>query len=90
MNARPPAPHRPLDDPGRSLGIIGLIFSISGVFCVFVALVGIIVSSIAYVRSRRAGFANRYALVGMIVGAVFAVVSLYLSLPWLWPMLTGV
>jgi multisubunit Na+/H+ antiporter MnhG subunit len=84
-----PAASRPLDDPGRSAGIIGLIFSVSGVFCVFVAIVGIVVSSLAYRRSKREGFANRYALIGIIVGAAFAVVNLYLSLPWLWPLLTG-
>ena len=71
---------RPEDDPARRLGIIGLIFSVSGVFCGLVGLVGAIISGVAYVKSRRFGFNNRFALAGIIVGLAFLVVGIVLFL----------
>jgi hypothetical protein len=71
---------RPLDDPARSLGIIGLIFSVSGIFCGLVGLLGAIISTVAFVRSRNAGFANRWALAGIIVGLSFFALSAVLFL----------
>lgn len=62
-------------DPGRSLGIIGLICSVSGIFCGLISLAGVIVSIVALRRSRRAGFANRWALAALIVGVAFTLIS---------------
>lgn len=73
-----PAEEAPAWDPGRSLGIIGLIFSVSGIFCGLLALVGAIISTVAFVRSRKAGYLNRYALIGIIAGLIMLVVSFYL------------
>jgi len=55
----------PAQDPGRTMGIVGLILAI---FC---SLVGLIVSIIAFNKSKAAGFKNNIALAGIIVGAVF-------------------
>lgn len=71
-------------DPGRSLGIIGLIFSVTGVaggifsllVAMVIALIGGIVSTVAFVRSRRAGSRNGYALARIIVGFGILVVWL--------------
>ncbi|HEY5845574.1 MAG TPA: hypothetical protein VIT42_02170 [Microlunatus sp.] len=59
----------PAQDPGRTLGIVGLVLA---VVC---SLVGIVVSIIAYNKSKNAGFKNNIALAGIIVGAVVFVLS---------------
>jgi hypothetical protein len=60
-------------DPGRTLGIIGLVLA----FVVSVA--GIIVSAIALRESRRAGYSNGFALAGLILSIVFTVVGLVVA-----------
>jgi hypothetical protein len=52
------------EDPGRTLGIVGLILSF------FTALIGLIVSAIGLSKSRKAGFKNTPALIGVIIGAI--------------------
>ncbi len=54
-------------DPGKTLGIIGLVLSF------FTALIGMIISIIAFRSSKKAGFKNAPALAGIIIGAVFTV-----------------
>jgi hypothetical protein len=51
-------------DPGRTLGIVGLVLS------VVANVVGLVVSTVAYRRSRRAGFRNGAALAGIVIGLV--------------------
>ena len=51
-------------DPGRTLGIAGLVLSI------FFSAVGLVVSIVAFKKSKRAGFKNTAALAGIIVGAI--------------------
>jgi hypothetical protein len=70
----------PLDDPGRGLGIIGLIFSISGIFCGLLGILGATVSTVAFLRSRKAGFFNRWALAGIIVGLAMLLLGVVLFL----------
>ena len=60
----------PAQDPGRTMGIVGLILAI---FC---NLIGLVVSIIAFNKSKQAGFKNNIALAGIIVGAVLFVVGL--------------
>lgn len=60
----------PAEDPGRTLGIIGLVLSF------FTALIGLIISIVAYRKSKKAGFKNTPALLGIIVGIVTTVVGL--------------
>jgi heme/copper-type cytochrome/quinol oxidase subunit 2 len=50
--------------PGKVLGIVGLIVAI------FFNVIGLIISIIAFVQSKRAGFKNTPALVGIIIGII--------------------
>ena len=56
------------EDPGKTLGLIGLILAF------LVSLVGLIISVVAYRKSKAAGHKNTMALVGIIVGAVITLV----------------
>ena len=65
----PPAPYypsapAPAQDPGRTLGIVGLILSIVA------SAVGLVVSIVAHTKSKRAGFRNTAAKAGIIIGAI--------------------
>ena len=53
-----------VEDPGKTLGIVGLILSF------FTAVIGLIVSAVALNKSKKAGFKNTPALVGIIIGAL--------------------
>ena len=63
----------PAQDPGRTMGIVGLVLAI---FC---NLIGLVVSVIAFNKSKQAGFKNNIALAGIIVGAVVFVVGLFFN-----------
>jgi hypothetical protein len=66
----PPQPQ----DPGKTLGIIGLVLSF------FTALIGMIISIVAYRQSKKAGFKNTPALVGIIVGAIGTVIGIIVAI----------
>ena len=68
-----PPPGATGEDPGRTMGIVGLILAI---FC---NLIGLIVSIIAYNRSKNAGYKNNIALAGIIVGAVLFVIGVIVN-----------
>jgi len=53
--------------PGKTLGIVGLIVSF------FAAIVGLILSAVALSQSKKAGFKNTPAKVGLILGIIFSV-----------------
>ena len=57
----------PADYPGKTLGIVGLVLAIVA------PLVGVIVSAIALNQSKKAGFENKLAKIGLIVGIVLTV-----------------
>lgn len=57
---------QPVENPGKTLGIVGLICSIIWP----ISIVGLIISIIAMVKSRRAGMGNGFALAGIIIGAI--------------------
>lgn len=60
----------PAEDPGKTLGIIGL------VLCFVVSLAGLIVSIIAKKKSEAAGFTdNTPAKVGVILGWIFTILG---------------
>ncbi|MFT4030144.1 MAG: hypothetical protein QM675_09740, partial [Protaetiibacter sp.] len=59
--AAPPAA-APVSYPGKTLGIVGLILAF------LAAIVGLIVSAIALSQSKKAGYKNTPALVGLIIG----------------------
>ena len=60
--------------PGKGLGIAGLVV----VF--FSALIGLILSIIARSQSKRAGFANTPATVGMVLGIVLLVLEIVVAI----------
>jgi heme/copper-type cytochrome/quinol oxidase subunit 2 len=58
------------EDPGKTMGIVGLVLA-------FVAsVIGLIVSAIAYNKSKKAGFKNTPALVGIIIGALSTLITI--------------
>ena len=62
----------PADYPGKTLGIVGLVLAIVA------PVVGIIVSAIALSQSKKAGFENKLAKIGLIVGIVLTVLIVVL------------
>ncbi len=75
----------PAQDPGRTLGIVGLILSI-----VCGGLIGLIVSLIAFNMSKKAGYKNNIALAGIIVGAVVLVIWIISSIAYYSMMMAAV
>lgn len=53
-------------DPYRVFGIVGFVLSLIALL----NIAGLIISIIAWVRSRRAGFRNRFALLGTAIGSI--------------------
>ena len=70
-----PTSTTPADYPGKTLGIVGLVLAIVA------PVVGIIVSAIAMSQSKKAGYPNKLAKIGLIVGIVLTVliVILYIT-----------
>ena len=64
----PPAPN----DPGKTLGLVGMILAI--IPCTY--FIGLILSVVAFVMSNRVGIRNQNALIGIIVGCVWLVLSI--------------
>jgi len=64
------APPPAAADPNRTLTIVGFVFAF---LC---SLVGLIISIIAYNRSKTLGYRNNLALAGIIIAAVLMVVGL--------------
>jgi hypothetical protein len=60
------------DFPGKTLGIVGLVLAI------LAPLVGVIVSAVALSQSKKAGFENKLAKIGLIVGIVLTVLYVVL------------
>ena len=57
-------------DPNSTLGIVGLVLAF------FMAPVGIVLSAVALSKSKKAGFKNTAALIGIILGSVMTVLSI--------------
>ena len=84
----------PAQDPGRTMGIVGLVLAIvGGVCCGPAGIAGLIVSIVAFNKSKVAGFKNNIALAGIIVGVVTVVVGTFAffrySLPQIQQMMGG-
>ena len=67
---------QPAVDPGNTIGIVGLILAI--IPCT--STVGLVLSIVAYILSRRAGFQNSKALAAIIIGAAWLVLLFILQL----------
>jgi len=63
-------------DPGNTLGIVGLILAI--IPCT--STIGLVLSIVAFIISRRAGFQNSKALAGIIIGIVWLGLSIIAQL----------
>lgn len=76
MSQPPQQPVAPANGsyPGKTLGIVGLIVSF------FASLIGLILSIVAYSQSKKAGYKNTPALVGIILGAVFLVIGIIVAI----------
>jgi succinate dehydrogenase/fumarate reductase cytochrome b subunit len=62
----------PATFPGKTLGIVGLILAI------FFSLIGLIVSIVARSQSKKAGFKNTPATIGIIIGIVLFVIQVFI------------
>jgi hypothetical protein len=71
----------PAQDPGRTMGIVGLVLAI---FC---NLIGLVVCIIAFNKSKAAGYKNNIALAGIIVGAVLVVIGIIVNFTVYMPMM---
>ena len=66
-----PQPAPAGDFPGKTLGIVGLVLAILGIFSYGgLGIVGLIISIIANNQSKAAGVPNQPAKIGIIVGIV--------------------
>lgn len=68
-----PAPGQqatPADYPGKTLGLVGFILSI------VVPIVGLILSLVARSQSKNAGFENKWAKIGIIVGIILTILGI--------------
>lgn len=63
------------EDPGKTLAIVGLVITILGM-----SLVGLILSIVASKKSKTAGFKNGIAKAGIIVGIIYTVLSVLVTI----------
>ncbi|HZA73261.1 MAG TPA: hypothetical protein VE476_10155 [Propionibacteriaceae bacterium] len=70
----------PAADPGKTLGLVGMILAI--IPCTY--LIGLILSVVAWVQSNKVGVRNQQALVGIIVGAVWLGISIIAQITGFW------
>jgi hypothetical protein len=82
----------PGQDPGRTLGIVGLILAIlcsaiglisivddsfpGFAIAVLFILIALVMSIVGYRQSAKAGFKNKIARAGIIIGAIWLVLSI--------------
>jgi hypothetical protein len=65
--AVPPTAATPVSSPGKTLGIVGLVFAF------LLPLLGLILSIVAKVQSRGAGVKNTPSTVGIVLSIIFMV-----------------
>ncbi|WP_051388961.1 hypothetical protein [Arthrobacter sp. 35W] len=65
----------PAQDPGKVMGIISIILPFVGL-----GLVGLILGLIGMSKSKKAGFKNTPALVGVILGALAIVITIVVAI----------
>jgi hypothetical protein len=65
-----------VDYPGKTLGVVGLVVAI------FFNLIGLIISASALNQSKKAGYKNTPALVGVIIGAVLVGLGVLVTIIW--------
>ncbi|HEY9308505.1 MAG TPA: DUF4190 domain-containing protein [Microbacterium sp.] len=70
-----PAPAEPARDPFHVFGVIGFVLS----FFAIVNIAGLVISIIALIRSKRAGFRNRFAMAGIVISAIGVVITIVVT-----------
>ncbi len=73
-------PNAGAEDPGKTLGLVGMILAI--IPCTY--FIGLILSVVAFVMSNRVGIRNQRAVIGIIVGAVWLVISIIAQVTGFW------
>lgn len=58
-------------DPGHTMGVVGLVLAFVGM-----QFIGLIVSIIARSKSKKAGFKNTLATIGIVINAIFLVLGI--------------
>ena len=64
--------------PGKTLGIVGLILSF------FVSLVGLIMSIVAVVQSKKAGAKNVPGIIGIVIGSLGTLAGILVAIFFIW------
>ncbi len=59
-------------DPFRAFGIVGFVLA----FFAILNFAGLVISIIALLRSKRAGFRNRFALAGIVISGIGVLITL--------------
>lgn len=72
MSEVPAAAPVSAENPGKGLGIVGLILSILP----FLQLIGFIVSLVARSKSKKAGFKNGFATAGIIISLIGIIITI--------------
>ena len=62
---QPSQPLQTVEDPGKTLGIIGLVLAFTGM-----SIIGLVLSIIGYKKSKAVGMKNTIALVGIWLNAI--------------------
>ena len=76
MASYQPVPPPSANDAGNTLGLVGMILAI--IPCT--AIIGLIVSVVAFLVSRRNGVRNEKALIGIVIGVVWVALSIIAQL----------
>jgi len=71
----PPITSESSRDPFHLLGIIGFVLS----FVAIVNVAGLTISIVALVRSKRAGFRNRFALAGTVISSIGVIITILVT-----------
>lgn len=67
--------NQPSEDPGKTLGIVGLVLGLIGL-----SLVGLILSIVGNNKSKAAGFKNTIAIVGIWINSILLILGTLLVL----------
>lgn len=61
-------------DPFKSFGVVGFVLSLFAIL----NIAGLVISIVALVRSKRAGFRNRFALAGLVIASIGVLITFIL------------
>ena len=73
------APPVPTTDPGKTMGIVAFIMSFFVSFF-FIQIVALILGIVALVKSKKAGYSNRWAVAAIIISSVLMVLTIIVAI----------